>query len=119
MQSLASIIKNYLEVGEYEKQLSPHTLKAYRIDFFQFSKFTVGTWADKNMLSQYIKYLNQHFAPRTVKRKLASIRAFYHALSDNDILDCNPFDKLHTRILSPNQLPQTIPPKIVHTFKHF
>lgn len=114
MQSLASIIKNYLEVGEYEKQLSPHTLKAYRIDLFQFSKFTAGTWADKNMLSQYIKYLNQHFAPRTVKRKLASIRAFYHALSDNDILDCNPFDKLHTRILSPKQLPRTIPPKIVH-----
>ena len=74
MRTLSSLIVDYLETGEYEKQLSPDTIKAYRIDLQQFVNFTEGVWADKDVLNQYIKYLNQHFAPRSVKRKLASVR---------------------------------------------
>ena len=80
MQVLSPLIANYLETGQYEKQLSPDTIKAYRIDLRQFSDFTKGVWADKDMLDRYIKYLNQQFAPRSVKRKLASVRAFYHEM---------------------------------------
>ena len=113
MQSLSSRIASYLETGEYEKQLSPDTIKAYRIDLRQFVDFTEGAWADKDMLNQYIKYLNQHFAPRSVKRKLASIRAFYHEMEISGELEANPFDKLHIRIHSPQQLPRIIPEQIV------
>ena len=113
MNSLSSCIIDYLETGEYEKQLSPNTIKAYRIDLQQFSVFTGGTWADKDTLRQYVKYLNQHFAPRSVKRKLASIRAFYHEMELCGELDGNPFDKLHIRIHSPKQLPRLIPSEIV------
>ena len=69
MQVLSSLIANYLETGQYEKQLSPNTIKAYRIDLQQFSDFTKGVWADKDVLERYIKHLNRHFAPRSVKRK--------------------------------------------------
>ncbi len=113
MQTLSSLIANYLETGEYEKQLSADTIKAYRIDLRQFLDFTGGVWADKDMLNQYIKYLNQHFAPRSVKRKLASIRAFYHEMELCGELAENPFDKLHIRIHSPQQLPRVIPEQIV------
>ena len=40
MQSLSSLIANYLETGQYEKQLSPDTIKAYRIDLQQFLDFS-------------------------------------------------------------------------------
>ena len=80
MHVLSSLIASYLETDQHEKQLSPDTIKAYRIDLKQFSDFTKGMWADKDMLDQYIKHLNQHFAPRSVKRKLASVRAFYHEM---------------------------------------
>ena len=113
MQSLSSRIASYLETGEYEKQLSPDTVKAYRIDLQQFLGFTKGTWADKDMLSQYIKFLNQNFAPRSVKRKLASVRAFYREVELCGELEENPFDKLHIRIHSPQQLPRVIPEEIV------
>lgn len=63
MRTLSSRIADYLETGEYEKQLSPDTIKAYRIDLRQFADFTKGAWADKDMLNRYIKYLNQNFAP--------------------------------------------------------
>ena len=42
MQTLSSLITDYLEVGEYEKRLSPDTIKAYRIDLRQFLEFTGG-----------------------------------------------------------------------------
>lgn len=113
MQILSALIVDYLETGEYEKQLSPDTIKAYRIDLRQFLDFTGGEWADRNMLNQYIKYLNQHFAPRSAKRKLASVRAFYHEMEICGELGENPFNKLHIRIHSPQQLPRVIPEQIV------
>lgn len=113
MRTLASLIAAYLETGEYEKQLSPDTIKAYRIDLLQFLDFTEGAWADKVTLDQYIKYLNQHFSPRSVKRKLASVRAFYHEMEISGELDENPFNKLHVRIHAPQQLPRIIPDQVV------
>ena len=114
MKTLPKSIADYLESGKYERKLSSDTLKAYRIDLRQFSEFVNGTWPDRDLLSNYIKHLNQNFAPRSVKRKLASIRAFYHELKLDGALEENPFDKLHIRIQSPKQLPRTIPNQIIH-----
>lgn len=109
MKKLSTLISDYLEMCEFEKRLSPDTIKAYRIDLNQFSIFTNNDLAGKEILSQYIKYLNQHFSPRSAKRKMASVRAFYHELSINETIQANPFDKLHVHIQSPQQLPRTIP----------
>lgn len=114
MKALSSLIENYLEIGEYEKKLSFDTIKAYRIDLRQFCEFTKGKIADTEMLGQYIKHLNQHFAPRSVKRKLASVRAFYHEMEILGLIHPNPFNKLHIRIHSPQQLPRTIPNQVVY-----
>lgn len=113
MEQINKIIKTYLENCAYEKELSPHTVKAYRIDLEQFSRFTNGAWADKDMLGAYIKHLNARFAPRSVKRKLASVRAFYHDLELSGVLENNPFDKLRVKIHAPQQLPRTIPEQVI------
>lgn len=114
MKALPKSIADYLDAGKYERKLSSDTLKAYRIDLRQFSEFVNGKWPDRDLLISYIKHLNQNFAPRSVKRKLASIRAFYHELQLDGTLDENPFDKLHIRIQSPKPLPRIIPNQIVH-----
>lgn len=114
MQTISYLIDKYLESSEYEKKLSPHTIKAYRIDLQQFLKFSNTVLTDRNILSQYIKHLNRRFAPRTVKRKLASIRAFYNELTANGVIKENPFDKFHIRIHLPQQLPRIIPSQIIH-----
>ena len=114
MQTLSQSIVQYLEMCHYERNLSADTLKAYRIDLRQFSEFTKGEWADRDMLNRYIKHLNVCFSPRSVKRILASVRAFYHELEYNGTLEESPFHKLHIRIQSPKQLPRTIPGHLVH-----
>lgn len=113
MQQLSPLISEYLEMCEFEKRLSPDTIKAYRIDLNQLCVFTNGDLAGKETLAQYIKHLNQHFSPRSAKRKIASVRAFYHELFINETIEANPFDRLHIHIQSPQQLPRTIPTQTI------
>ena len=113
MQTLSVSIADYLNVNELEKKLSPHTIKAYRVDLAQFSAFTEGAYADKAVLSEYIRYLNLNFAPRSVKRKLASVRAFYRYLTVSRLLEKNPFDELQARLRTPRQLPKIVPQQVV------
>lgn len=113
MKSLSTLISEYLHACEFERKLSPDTLKAYRIDLEQFVHMTGELTADKQQLLEYIQYLNSNFAPRTVKRKLASIRAFYHELLRNETISADPFMKINMRIHSPQQIPRIIPKQIM------
>ena len=52
MKTLEKSIAGYLAACEYERKLSPETLKAYRIDLRQFSEFVYGTWPDRDQLCE-------------------------------------------------------------------
>ena len=113
MNTLRSTAKNYVEACALERNLSPDTVKAYRIDLSQFLDFTGEDAVDKDLLSTYIKHLNQNFSPRSVKRKIASVRAFYTYLEMNELIKANPFEKMRIRIHAPRQLPRTIPEHVL------
>ena len=105
-------ITDYLMMAEHEKKLSPETLKAYRIDLRQFLEFTRNQPVDRQLLSQYVAHLNQNFSPRTVKRKFASVRAFFTEITIATPEE-NPFLYYHTRIITPRELPRIIPDQLV------
>lgn len=109
MPSLSEEITQYLHACEFEKRLSADTLKAYRIDLTQFATFAKGSNVDKALLGQYAAHLNQHFAPRSVKRKLASIRAFYSTLEEQERIEESPFRRFRLHIAYPKELPRVIP----------
>lgn len=113
MNNLEALIECYLDICQYEKKLSQDTLKAYRTDLAQFRAFVGGAEVSRDLLSQYIKYLNNSFAPRSVKRKLASLRAFYRLMETREAISQNPFEKLQIHIQAPRQLPRTIPEHII------
>ena len=110
---LFTLINDYLDCCENSKKLSAGTLKAYRIDLRQFREFAGERWSDKETLNRYVMHLNRRFAPRSVKRKLASVRAFFSELEFNETIGVNPFDKLHIKIQYPQQLPRAIPEDVV------
>ena len=111
MRTLAA---DYLAACEFGKRLSADTVKAYRIDLRQYLEFAGNAPGSRELLSRYIAHLNSAFAPRSAKRKLASVRAFYRALELDGILEDNPFNRLNIRIHTPHQLPRTIPGQTVH-----
>lgn len=116
---LTEIIENYLEFGQSQKQLDVKTLRAYRIDLLQFSRQMgqAGLSAiTSHDLELYIASLHQRYKPKTVKRKIASLRAFYHYLEYRDLIEKNPFAKLQIRFREPVTLPKTIPLPAVERF---
>lgn len=113
MSTLTTHIKQYLSTCEFEKKLSADTLKAYRIDLTQFAAFAQNDVVDKALLGRYVAHLNQNFAPRSVKRKLASVRAFYAALAENEMIEEDPFQRFHLHITYPKELPRVIPKGMV------
>ncbi len=113
MHTLTSIINTYLEYCETHKRLDKKTIKAYRIDLKQFITF-FNTTDDIHTLSvtdieSYIKYLHENFKPKTAKRKLASLKAFFNFLEYRYIIETNPFNKIRTKFREPLLLPKTIP----------
>lgn len=111
MSKLSTQIERYLYSCKFEKKLSPDTVKAYSIDLKQFMNFAEEAPVDKVLLGRYVVYLNCEFSPRSVKRKLASVRAFYNALEENEDTFENPFRSSHFHIAFPKELPRTIPEK--------
>ena len=118
MNHLNDYIKEYKEYCEYRKRLNSKTLKAYGIDLRQYSSFTSNAqeWYSKNILDQYITNLHKQYKPKTVKRKIASLKAFFHYLEYKEIIQDNPFSKLDVRFREARILPKTIPFHSIQAF---
>lgn len=103
---------SYLTYCQQNKRLDPKTIKAYRIDLIQFATTISATYINAitpDTIKSYIATLHQTYKPKSVKRKISSLKAFFSYLEENDIISANPFLKIHTRFREPLQLPRTIP----------
>ena len=118
MNKINEHIEIYLEYCKYRKRLDYKTLKAYRIDLKQYACYTNAfeDFFSKNILDSYLTILHKQYKPKTVKRKIASLKAFFHYLSYQEILSENPFDKLDIRFREAKLLPKTIPFHSLQTF---
>jgi len=110
MTTLKEAITDYLAYCEYQKKLSAKSIKAYTIDLEQLKRHTASeNIPSKPEISVYITYLHKTYSPQTVKRKIASIRAFLNYLEFEEILSENPMKKIKTKFHVPQVLPKTIP----------
>lgn len=119
MNNLQNQINNYLEHCQNQKRLDKKTLKAYRIDLKQFHSDVPSMESNQvtpEILENYIASLHQTYKPKTVKRKIASIKAFFRYLEYKELIDKNPFNRIQIKFREPAILPKTIPLQIVKTF---
>jgi integrase/recombinase XerD len=114
MHTISHYITQFLQHCQFEKGLRPKTLKAYSIDLRQFEVFAakergvvVLEAVDKLLMRAYIQELAP-FKPKTVKRKLATLKALFNYLEYDDIIVINPFRKLRIRIREPRVLPSVL-----------
>lgn len=119
MSDLQTHMKNYLEYCASQKCLDEKTLKAYQIDLRQFSEQIFDTeiaLITADLIEDYIARLHSLYRPKTAKRKIASVKAFFHYLEYKDLIERNPFNKIQVRFREPVILPKTIPLHTVETF---
>ena len=107
--NLKDKLTTYLEYCEYRKELDKKTLKAYRIDLRQFFEFVRTDQPEKESIEAYITHLHKKYKQKTVKRKIASVKAYYNYLEETEIITENPFRKIKVRFKETVTLPRLIP----------
>ncbi len=95
---------------EIEKKLSPKTIKAYRLDLKQFSLFFKNETVDKLTKDDLKKYFLElsKYAPRTIRRKIATLKTFFSYLEFEEDIEINPFHKVRTKVKLDTTLPNTL-----------
>ncbi len=118
MNDIQILINKYLDYCSHQKRLDEKTIKAYRIDLDQFVNYiseTQLTDVTQDTLELYISCLHQKYQPKTVKRKIASLKAMFHYSEYKGLIVQNPFSKMQIRFREPVILPKTIP---LHTVEY-
>ena len=117
MKNQQELIDEYLYYCLKQRKLDEKTVRAYRIDLRQFSEFCVQKKlvTEKAIIRQYILHLHESYKQKTVKRKVASIKAFYSYLEDEEIIDDSPLRKIRTEFREEKILPRSIPYSILQS----
>lgn len=115
MEEQTNYISQYLYTCQNQRRLSAKTVKAYRIDLVQFAAFKDARPHNdmRNTLSAYIVSMNAVLKPRSVRRKIATLRAYFNYLEQENLIEYNPFNRLRVDVKTPLQLPRTIPPRVI------
>jgi len=108
-------LDNYLCYCKDQKDLDEKTQKAYRIDLQQFLSELEQNDEEisKESILAYISFLNSKFKPRSVKRKIASIKVFCGYLYDEHLILENPFLGMRLKLPKYQTLPRVIPLRVI------
>jgi len=109
------MVKSFLKYLQYERRYSQHTITSYSTDLSQFEKFTSFRYpdieieeADHKIIREWLVFLmEENNNPRSINRKIASLRSYYKFLLKQGLIDKDP--SLKIRILkSPKNIPQFV-----------
>ena len=96
------MVNLFLDFLEIEKRYSSHTVLAYRNDLEQFGAFLKKSYDESDCISAnhlmirtwVIEMMEKDLDPKSVNRKLATLRTFYKFLLRNNKLEINPMLKV-------------------------
>ena len=96
------MVNDFLKFIEFEKRYSKHTLISYRTDLSQFSNFLQQEFqldtpqeASYSIIRSWIVNLAEHeITPKSINRKIASIRSYYKFLHRNGLIAKDPTVKI-------------------------
>lgn len=106
-QKLKSVIEDFMWHCEFEKKLERKTLMAYKTDLSQFVN-NIGdldiTEVTKDVLRKYIHAIS-HFRHKTIKRKIATLKAMLNYYEYENEWYNNPMRKMRIKMREPIRLP--------------
>src|SRR6201996_6661607 len=108
--------ERFIQYIKFEKRYSPHTVEAYRSDLDQFLKFV--SHPDENIThpsevthhhirNWMVDLMNQNLTPRSINRKIATLRKYFKFLVQEEVISVNPASKITTPKV-PKHLPVVV-----------
>ncbi|MDW3209034.1 MAG: tyrosine-type recombinase/integrase [Reichenbachiella sp.] len=96
------MIKPFLKYLLQEKRYSSHTVQAYETDLLQFQDYlecidlelTLEEAGHKMLRAWVVSLIEADINPRSVNRKIASLRSYYKFLLKREVISENPATKL-------------------------
>ena len=99
-------VQGYLRHLEDERQLSPHTVEAYRRDLSEFEDFLNGYYGssdwvwesvDRLAIRAFLSRLTmQDLKRRTIARKLSAVRSYFRFMHREGVVSANPARQVKT-----------------------
>ena len=111
--TITNAVQTYLTQCTNVKKLEPLTLKAYKTDLRQFQEFMADkaeniSELDKVLVGSYIDYISPQYRAKSLKRKAASLKAFFNFLEFEDIIVVTPFRKIKLHIKEGKKIPKAL-----------
>ena len=106
-------IERFIRYLQFEKRFSPNTVTAYKKDLYQFSEFSASPGSDLIEISHQqvrawiVSLMDQGMEPKSVNRKISSLRSFYKFLQREGLINSSPM--IHVKAPKiPKRLPVVI-----------
>ncbi len=115
IRTISNEIEHYLFYCKNQRRLDGKTVNAYKNDLNQFCIYygEDEVQVHKEVITAFIIKMHEEYKPKTVKRKIASMKAFFNYLENEEIIEVNPFHKIRTEFREDIVLPKTIPMSVV------
>lgn len=114
MQSFLVATKDFITHCKIEKNLSVKTIKAYQIDLNQVYEYflksghpTAINLISKLELRGYLESITD-LKPKSIKRKIATLKALYNYLEFEDRMPSNPLRKMRIKIKEDKRVPKVL-----------
>jgi integrase/recombinase XerC len=115
----------FIDYIRYEKRYSHHTIIAYQTDLEQFYSFIQAQYGLNDILqvdhqiirSWLVSLMDVRISPRSINRKLSTLRSYYLFLMKEGILDENPLLKVISP-KNPHKLPVFVEKEKMETLFH-
>lgn len=110
-KTIETVKNEFLFHCKYEKGLSEKTIRAYNVDINQMITFwdsdnnaVLFEDISKDMLKTYLQHISK-FKPKTIKRKIATMKAIFSYFEFENDKYINPLRKIRLNIKEPKVLP--------------
>ncbi len=115
MVGIYLMVNSFLKYLQYEKRYSQHTITSYSTDLEQFSKFIIFHYpdtkieaADHKIIREWlVSLMEENNNPRSINRKIASLRSYYKFLLKQQVIERDPTLKIRV-LKSPKNIPQFV-----------
>lgn len=108
-------ITNFIQYISYERRYSESTIKAYEKDLISYAEFLADTYDISSTLnsthqiirSWIVKLMDDGISPRSVNRKISSLKSYFKYLLKEGVIESNPAQRI-TTVKTAKKLPAYI-----------